>query len=98
MTQFMLVIGNPPDSKLKKLGFISVSIHQSPNFLKKIANQSFINEQLSSCWYPKSENEKSVHNLFTDAAINIQEAWNINKIIIGILLLAILPISNYMVF
>lgn len=94
MTQFILIIGNPPENTLQKLGLVSISIHQSPDFLKKIANQLFIDDQLSLCWYPKSKNEKSVHDLFTDAAINLQEGWNVNETIIGSLLFAVLPISQ----
>jgi hypothetical protein len=80
MTQFILVIGIQPQN----IGVVCHSIDEADKFQKDIAHELFTNEQLKYCWCLKRE---SVHDLFSQAQLQISEGENIEKTIIGKLLL-----------
>lgn len=91
----MLIIGIQPQNILKELDLVSIPIILSNNeFLKGVANKIFAKEQLAMCWYPESNQMRSVHDLFNDAYISLQEGMTLDRTVIGSLLLSCLPISQ----
>ena len=82
MTQFILVIGKPPQDP----GFIFRSIRESDEFLKQIAYKLFTDKQLEFCWQLEGD---LIHALFSQAQTQIFEGNKIQQTIVGQLLVTL---------
>ena len=91
MTQYMLIVGLEPKNTLERLGIFAHKIHDSKEFIARIAANLFSDNQIRSCWYPESKVVGSVHDLFSQAYIDIQEGKRFDETDIGHLLINILP-------
>jgi hypothetical protein len=85
MTQFMLIIGNPP----RDIDIIYFPINQADEFLGKIAIKLFTSQQLQMCWYAEGSNGESIHDLFSQAQTQILEGYEIRNTKIGKILVKV---------